>query len=385
MVGGGLAGAETCRALRAQGYDGSLVLVCGENHLPYDRPPLSKAALLGDAEPTTLEIDYDALGVELLLFHRATRLGDGVLETVGGGAIDFEALVVATGSAPVVLPGVVPGVGGVHVLRTVEDAVALRAALVPGARVVVVGAGWVGAEVTTAARARGCAVTVVEAAPAPLAGALGESVGSLTIGWYAEAGAELLLGEKVTAVEPGAVRLASGAVLPADVVVLGLGVRPDTGWLADSGLARVGRAITVDARLRTSRPDVYAVGDCAVSPSRRFGVDLHVEHWDNALRAPAVVAANLLGGSVEWDPVPYFWSEQFGRYLQFVGWRTPDAEVVRRGDGSVCWLRGDQLVAVLAIDRPHDATQGRRLIASGASVDPALLADPAVALRSAAR
>jgi NADPH-dependent 2,4-dienoyl-CoA reductase/sulfur reductase-like enzyme len=381
IVGGGLAGAMTARALREHGYVGSMVLVCGEPHLPYDRPPLSKAVLAGTQTSTTLEVDYDGLGVDLLVGHRATALRDGVLETDGGGAIDVERLVIATGSVPITLPGTGEGV---VTLRTIEDSLALHERLKPGAHVVIVGAGWIGAEVATAARAAGCDVTVVEAQGTPLATALGVEIGSMTAPWYEQAGIELRTETAVAAVEADAVHLADGSMLAADVVVLGLGARPDTEWLADSGLEMCRRAIVTDERLATSLPGVYAVGDCAAFPSRRFGVRMRVEHWDNALHAPSVAAANLVGQDATWDPVPYVWSEQFGRYLQYAGYHADADEVVRRGDATVCWLREGRLVAILAVDRPRDFTQGRKLIEAGTAVDVALLSDPDVQVRASA-
>lgn len=380
IVGGGLAGAMTARALREHGYVGSMVLVCGEPHLPYDRPPLSKAVLAGTETSSTLDIDYDGLGVELLIQHRATALRDGVLETEGGGAIDVERLVIATGSVPITLPGTPDGV---VTLRTIEDSLALRERLKPGAHVVIVGAGWIGAEVATAARAAGCDVTVIEAQAAPLATTLGVEIGGMTAPWYAEAGIDLKTETAVAAVEPDAVHLADGSMLTADVVVLGLGARPDTDWLAGSGLELCRRAVVTDDRLATAMPGVYAVGDCAMFPSRRFGVPMRVEHWDNALHAPSVVAANLVGQDATWDPVPYVWSEQFGRYLQYAGHHADADEVIRRGDATVCWMRDGRLVAILAVDRPRDFTQGRKLIDAGAPVDVALLANPDVQVRAA--
>jgi NADPH-dependent 2,4-dienoyl-CoA reductase/sulfur reductase-like enzyme len=380
IVGGGLAGAMTARALRERGYEGSLVLVCGEPHLPYDRPPLSKAVLLGTETSTALDVDYDELGVDLLVGHRATALRDGVLETEGGGAIDIDRLVIATGSVPVTLPGTGPGV---MTLRTIEDCLALKARFRPGARVVIVGAGWIGAEVATAARRAGCHVTVVEAQAAPLATALGAAVGAMTEPWYDEAGIELHTQTPVASVEADAAHLVDGTSLGADVVVLGLGAKPDTDWLADSDLELRGGAIVTDDHLMTSVSGVFAVGDCAAFPSGRFGTRIRVEHWDNALHAPAVVATNLLGGDETWDPVPYVWSEQFGRYLQFAGYQAGADRIVRRGDAAVCWLRGGRLVAILAVDRPRDFTQGRRLIEAGAPVDAALLANPDVPVRTA--
>ncbi|NRQ35061.1 FAD-dependent oxidoreductase [Nonomuraea sp. NN258] len=265
----------------------------------------------------------------------------------------------------------------------------VRDALTPGARAVIVGAGWIGAEVATAAAGKGCLVTVVEAADLPLAAVLGPEIGGLIVGWYEELGVELRTGTKVASVDPGGVRLADGDFLAADVVVTGVGVRPEVGWLAGSGI-EVGAGVVVDGSLRTSRPEVVAVGDCAAWWSARYGRRLSAEHWDTALNAPDVAAAALLGQEAVYDPVPYIWSEQFGRMVQYVGHHSAADRLVFRGDPgasawTALWLSDDRLRAVLAVDRPRDVTQGRRLIAGGAPVALGLIVDPDVALSSAAR
>jgi 3-phenylpropionate/trans-cinnamate dioxygenase ferredoxin reductase component len=384
VVGGGLAGARSCEELRSQGFDGEVVLVGQEPVPPYDRPPLSKGVLLGAQDSSPLETSYESLDVSLRLGVRATGLRQGVLET-DGGELAWDGLVLATGAAPVRLPG-----GPQAVLRTLEDALALREALRPGARVVVAGASWIGAEVTTAARARGCEVTVCEAGPAPLWQALGAEVGALTAGWYAEVGAELRTAAAVERIEPGGIVLAGGERLPADVVLTGVGVRPDVGWLAGSGLG-IDRGVAVDETGRAAGLDsVVAVGDCAARWSPREGARLRAEHWDEALHAPAVAVATLLGRPAASDPVPYFWSDQFGRTLQVVGVPRAGDERVWRGDPTgqdwaVAWMRQGRLAALLAVGRPRDSSQARKLIARGGPVDATLLGDPAVTVRDAGR
>ncbi len=383
VAGGGLAGLRTVEALRAQGYEGALTLVGAEPHEPYDRPPLSKGVLRGDIDTTTVRADWDALGCELLLGERATGLGEA-LETTAG-TLPFDGLVIATGSAPIRLPGDGPQ----HVLRTIDDSRALREELRPGARIVIIGAGWIGAEVATAAAKAGCRVTVVEAADAPLAGAIGSEVGSRTSAWYAEAGIELRHGVKVAEIGHGGLELAGGGSIEADAVVTGVGVRPSTEWLAGSGLA-LENGVVVDAGLRTERTGVFAVGDCAAWWSRRFGRRLRVEHWDTALAAPDVVAANLLGGDRAYDAVPYFWSEQFGRMVQYAGHHPVGDRMIWRGDPdskawAVCWLAGERLVAIATVNRPRDLLQGRKVIGADAVVDPGSLADPDVSVREAVR
>ena len=441
IAGGGLAGLRTIEELRGRGFSGPITMIAAEGRPPYDRPPLSKQALApGDlsgempasevlagevlaGEPdaaaisaeldTTLRADFTALDVDLRLGEPATGLelasapgpdGPGGLVRTARGEYPFDRLVVATGAEPVALPGP----GRQRFLRTHEDASELRARLKPGTRLVIVGAGWIGAELATAAAARGCRVTVLEAGPAPLAGAIGADVGARTAPWYAAAGVELRTSQAVESVQDGGLALAGGGWLPADEVVTAVGVRPAVAWLAGSGV-QLDNGVAADEGLRTSAPGVFAAGDCASFLSVRYGRRLRFEHWDVALNAPAVVAANILGGQEVYDPVPYSWSEQFGRMLQYAGyhgdgsqlaWRgSPDAaQGARRGFGpgrgrrpgpgtggpwTACWLSGGRLVAVLAVDRPRDLTQGRRVIASGARVDVGLLTDPAVPLRNA--
>ncbi|MFF8829028.1 NAD(P)/FAD-dependent oxidoreductase [Streptomyces sp. NPDC015131] len=392
VVGAGMAGVQTAVALREKGFTGPVRVIGAEPHQPYDRPPLSKAVLLGTAEGSAFDVDFEALGIELRLGVEVTALrpGDHELDTEAG-PVPYDVLVVATGARPVALPGA-GGVPGVHLLRTLDDAERLRPVLAGKRDVVVVGAGWIGAEFTTAAREAGCAVTVVEAADRPLAGALPGEVAAPMAAWYEESGARLLTHARVGHVEAGEVALEDGRLLPADAVVVGIGARPATGWLAGSGVALGPEgAIVADDRLRTSAPDVYAVGDCASFPSARYGERLLVHHWDNALQGPRTVAAAVVGEAPPpYDPVPYFWSEQFGRFVQYAGHHAGADTMVRRGDPaepawSVVWLRDGAPVALLAVGRPRDLAQGRKLIEAGTPLDPALVADPAVPLKSAAR
>ncbi|WSY29978.1 FAD-dependent oxidoreductase [Streptomyces sp. NBC_00887] len=391
VVGAGMAGVQTAVALREQGFAGQVTLIGAEPHQPYDRPPLSKAVLLGKAEDSAFDVDFEALDITLRLGLDVSGLRADAHELdTPEGPVPYDVLVLATGAEPVVLPGS-EGVPGVHLLRTVDDAARLRPVLERQHDVVVVGAGWIGAEFTTAARAAGCAVTVVEAAERPLAGTLPADVAAPMARWYAESGAELLTGARVARVDPGAVVLADGRVVPAGAVIVGIGARPATGWLEDSGIALgPDGSITADGSLRTSLPDVYAVGDCASFPSARYGERLLVHHWDNALQGPRTVAAALADGQPRtYDPVPYFWSEQFGRFVQYAGHHAAADTMLWRGDPAdpawtVCWLRGGVLVAVLAVSRPRDLAQARKLIEAGASIDPVRAADPSVPLRTAA-
>ncbi len=392
IVGAGLAGATTALALREGGWRGRVTLLGAEPHRPYDRPPLSKELLLGRPAPLDLAIDFEALDITLSLGRTATRLdaGERRLET-DAGELPYDALVLACGARALRLPGT-EDLEQVWSLRTRDDAERLRPVLDAGGALVIVGAGWIGAEVAGAARAAGCPVTVVEAGDHPLAGALPAEVTAPMRRWYAEAGAELRTGRPVTGVRDGEVELADGTVLRADAVLVGIGSRADTDWLAGSGVPLdPDGSVRADARLATGVPDVYAVGDCASYPSARFGRRLAVHHWDNALVGPRTVAATLLGEPAGHDPVPYFWSTQFGRHLQFVG--RPDAgdRLRWRGDPasdatwSACWTRDDRLTAVLTVDRPRDLAQARRLIGRGVPVDPDRLVDPDIPLKAAAR
>ena len=390
IAGAGLAGLRTAEELRARGYAGAITMVGAERLPPYDRPPLTKRFMAGDIDDTSLPVDAAALRLDLRLSEAATGLDSGALRT-DRGEHAFDALVVATGATPVGLPGG----GRQRFLRTFDDAWALRGALRPGTRLAVVGAGWIGAELATAAAARGCEVTVVEAAQAPLAGPLGTEVGSRTTPWYAAAGVDLRLGQPVESAEDGGLALPGGGWLEADLVVVAVGVRPQVGWLADAPVT-LENGVAVDGGLRASLPGIYAAGDCAAFVSARYQRRLRVEHWDCALHAPEVVAANILGGDETYDPVPYFWSEQFGRMVQYAGHHTIADRLVWRGDPAnrdwaACWLAGaggapgpgERLVALLTVGRPRDLVQGRRVIASGVPVDPARLADPGVAVRDA--
>ncbi|MFI0904930.1 NAD(P)/FAD-dependent oxidoreductase [Streptomyces sioyaensis] len=412
IVGAGIAGVQTAVALREQGWRSGITLLGDEPHQPYDRPPLSKAVLLGKAEGSTFDVDFAALGIDLHLNRPVTGLVPEARQVeTAAGPVSYDYAVLATGAAPITLPGS-EGLPGVHLLRTLDDAERLRPVLAAQHEIVVVGAGWIGAEFATAAREAGCAVTVVEAADRPLAGALPPEVATHMTGWYADAGAELRTGARVASVTPGAVTLEDGTTLPADAVVVGIGARPATGWLAGSGVevSPQDGSVLADGRLRTSVPGVYAVGDCASFPSARYGSRLLIHHWDNALQGPRTVAENIARGGTEglvYDPVPYFWSEQFGRFVQYAGHHVDADDLVWRGDPtgaawSVLWLRSEgglgeaqsdrggggrragRLVALLAVGRPRDLAQGRKLIERGVVLDRERAANASVPLKAAA-
>jgi len=386
VAGAGLAGLRTAAELRERGFTGPITLIGAETRPPYDRPPLSKKVLTDGIDPS-LQADFGALDVDFRPGEAATGMDAEALVT-SRDKYPYDRLILATGALPVALPGP----GQQRFLRNYDDALALRALLRPGLRLAIVGAGWIGAELATAAAARGAEVTVVEAGPAPLASAVGAPVGAQTSRWYADAGVHLRTGVAVESVQSAGseqgLALAGGGWIAADEIVTAVGVRPATGWLEGSGIW-LENGVAVDAGLRASVPGVYAVGDCAAFESRRFGRRLRFEHWDVALHAPEVVAANVLGGDEVYDPVPYFWSEQFGRMVQYAGYHGDAERLVWRGDPAeptwaACWLAVGRLVAILTVDRPRDLLQGRRVIAATSPVDVGLLTDPAVPIKDAA-
>jgi NADPH-dependent 2,4-dienoyl-CoA reductase/sulfur reductase-like enzyme len=354
VIGGGLAGSRTCTELRKLDFSGPIVLVSDELNLPYDRPPLSKAVIRGKRESKPLKVRYEELGIDVRLGVAAEAL-DLAARTVvtSAGPIEFGHLVIATGAGPVRLPGT----GEQLVLRTDTEAATLRDRLVSGAHIAIIGASWIGAEVAHAALERGCRVTGIEYHPAPLAQALGAEIGSRFASWWTDA--ELRTGQRVLAVEPDGVHLADGDVIAADAVVTGVGVRPSTDWLIGSGLELL-PALAVDEHLRsTSDAHVYAVGDTAAWWSRRYGRRLNVQHWDDAYAAPSVVAAAIVHGAdsdLVHDPVPYFWSDQFGHRVEYVGHHDPSDEVTVDEDHEQGWTArwtnaSGHLTAALAVDQ----------------------------------
>lgn len=378
VVGASLAGLSAARALREHGYDGRIQIVGAERHRPYDRPPLSKEFLAGAVAAADLALESaadDALDLHWRLGCCAVRLDPAdravVLDT--GERLTGDGVIVATGAKARQLPG--PRLAGAHTLRTLDDALELRAALRPGARLVVIGAGFIGAEVASTARRLGVEVTVVEAAPTPLAGPLGEEMGTVCAALHAEHGVRLVTGA-AGALPVGdrrvhAVRLADGTELPADVVVTGIGSVPCVDWLAGSGLKIDGGVLT-DERCATAIPGVVATGDCAVAPSGYTGTLLRAEHWTHAQQQPAVAAATLLGRDQRPPPlasVPYFWSDQYGVRLQFAGHRKAgDVVEVTEGDLDsrrfvAVYRRGGRPVAVLAMNQPKPFARWRRELA----------------------
>jgi NADPH-dependent 2,4-dienoyl-CoA reductase/sulfur reductase-like enzyme len=342
IVGAGLAGLRTVEALRQQGYAGSLTLVGAEAHPPYTRPPLSKEVLRGEVAPETAILraaeEFAELDATLVLGRRATRLDTDArtLELDDGTTLPYDGLVIATGATPRWLPGG-RELAGVFVLRTIDDAVAIRDALASKPRVAVVGGGFIGSEVASSARMIGCDVTVIEVAPAPLALALGVVIGNACADLHRAAGVDLRVGVGVESLvgetQVAGVRLTDGSQVDADVVVLGLGVTPEVGWLAGSSVEVATEApggVICDARCETTQPGVFAVGDVARWHHTGLGEDIRIEHWTNATEQAAAVAAAMLGATEPFAPVPYVWSDQFGLKIQVLGRprATDDLEVV---------------------------------------------------------
>ncbi|QLH26805.1 NAD(P)/FAD-dependent oxidoreductase [Streptomyces sp. Rer75] len=390
VVGASLAGLHAARGLRDQGYDGRLVIVGEERHRPYDRPPLSKEFLTATGEPDgglgplalTAPEDEAELDAEWLLGVRADRLdpASGTVGLADGRTLRTDGVVIATGAAPRTLRAT--ALPGVHTLRTLDDARRLRAELRAGAaRVVVIGAGFIGAEVASSCAALGLDVTVVEAAPLPLVPQLGERMAQACAALHAAHGVTLLCGtgvatlrgtDRVTGVE-----LADGRVLPADVVVVGVGVRPVTGWLEGSGLA-LDDGVLCDEGCATAVPGVVAVGDVARLARPGTGGTVRAEHWTSAAEQGAVAARNLLAGTTvePFGALPYFWSDQYGARIQFAGRRetgdtvrieegNPDGDEGAAGGFLAVYERDAVPTAVLAVNRPKPFTRLRRELARG--------------------
>lgn len=387
VVGAGLAGLRTAEALRGAGHQGRISLVGAEAQVPYDRPPLSKQILTGewgDDKAVLLDVGgLDDLGIRTRLGTAAVGLGPGRLDLADGSSLHGDAIVLATGLVPRRLPGQPERV---RVLRTLDDAARLRADLDAGGSLLIVGAGFIGAEVASAARARGMDVTVVEATPVPWAHALGDEVGGLCTRLLVEAGVDLRAGEPVTGLVDGPggleVELASGARATADHAVVGIGAVPDLGWLDGSGIP-VDDGVVCDAHGRVEGvPGVWAVGDVAAWVDPVYGDRRRVEHWTSAVDQAATVARDILGGPVPASRVPYLWSDQFGLKIQVFG-RPELAQqtVALHGEGlsggpvrgTVTGFVADgHLTGVAGFGTPRRTARYRTLVADRAPVAEAL-------------
>jgi NADPH-dependent 2,4-dienoyl-CoA reductase/sulfur reductase-like enzyme len=387
VVGASLAGLRAAETLRTDGYDGRLTVIGAEPHLPYDRPPLSKKVLAGEWEPERIRLrkdsEYTDLDLDLRLGVPAARLDlEGwAVHLADGDALPYGGLVLATGSLPRRLPGQ-PDLDGIFELRTVDDCLALRSALdqVPQ-RVVVIGAGFIGAEVAATARSRGLAVTLLEALPLPLVRGLGPRLGEAIARLHRDHGVDVRVGVGVEGFDGErrveAVRLAGGTSVAADVVVVGVGVAPATGWLEDSGL-ELRDGVVCDATLAAGPHGVYAAGDLARWPNLLYGEEMRVEHWTNAAEQGAVAARNLLavsaGGEGEpYAPVPFFWSDQYDARVQFLGRASGDDEVevvhgsVEEERFVALYGRDGRLRGTFGLNLPRLVMPYRKLLAARAS------------------
>ena len=380
VVGASLAGLRAIEAARKDGFEGALTLVGAEPHLPYDRPPLSKAFLEAEADPEVPQFRDEQtlkgeLGVDLRLGAPATGLDtEARVLHVGTEQIAYDALVIATGARARTLPGA-DALRGVLSLRSLDDAHAIRHAITEARNVVVIGAGFIGSEVASSAHKRGRKVTILEQQPVPLVRAVGEALGKECAELHAAHGVDLRCGVGVSSIEGDgvveAVCLDDGSTLDADLVVVGIGAVPATEWLASSGL-RLDDGVACDQTLWTGAPGVYAAGDVARWHNPAFDREMRLEHWTSAAEQGALAARNALdpANSTAYSTVPYFWSDWYGNRLQFVGIPAADrVEIVLRDDRGLVALyaEGDRLVGALTRNRPRFIMKLRRLIAEGAS------------------
>ncbi|MDQ0373730.1 NAD(P)/FAD-dependent oxidoreductase [Cellulomonas humilata] len=399
VVGGGLAGAKTVEGLRERGYDGGIVLLGTETERPYERPPLSKGYLQGSDERDGAFVHpadwYGAHDVDLRLGTTVRSIDLGARDVVDGSGTrtGWDHLVLATGSEPRRLD--VPGAGldGVVHLRTLDDSDRLRALLRPGTRVVVVGGGWIGLEVTAAARAAGCEVSVLVRDPLPLLAVLGPELAAMFADLHRENGVDLRTRTEISEIvaagdgtHVGAVELADGTLIDADLVVVGIGAAPRVDLAKAAGL-HVEDGVVVDAHLRSSNPHVLAVGDIARAHHPFLGTHLRVEHWANALNQPATAAATVVGADEPYDKLPYFFTDQFDLGMEYVGYVGSHGydEVVVRGDLQgreliAFWRREGRVLAAMNVNVWDVVDDVQALIRSRAVIDHDRLADPDVPL-----
>ncbi|MEU5211781.1 FAD-dependent oxidoreductase [Streptomyces sp. NPDC020742] len=397
IAGAGLAGAKAAETLRAEGFDGPVVLLGDEHERPYERPPLSKGYLMGNTEREQVHVHppqwYAEHDVDLRLGTPVTAVDPAAHEVAlaDGSRLGYAKLLLATGATPRPLP--VPGANlhGVHLLRRLEDSDRLKEVFRSATRIVVIGAGWIGLETTAAARTAGVAVTVLEAAELPLLGVLGREAAEIFAALHTEHDVDLRCGTRITEITgtggtADGVRLADGTRIAADAVIVGVGVTPNTELATAAGL-RVDNGIVVDERLRTSDPDVHAAGDVANAYHPVLDRHLRVEHWANALHQPGTAAKAMLGQDVRYDRLPYFFTDQYDLGMEYTGHAAPGGydRVVFRGDTAAreflaFWLSGGQVVAGMNVNIWDVTDQIRELVSSGRPVDPQRLADPQVPL-----
>jgi 3-phenylpropionate/trans-cinnamate dioxygenase ferredoxin reductase component len=393
IIGAGQAGGWAAQTLRKEGFAGRVVLIGDELHPPHERPPLSKAVLSGEAvsQSTWLQKSdaFDALALDWRPGTKVTRIDRAAkrLELTDGETLAYDKLILCTGGRARTLP--IPGAEakGVHTLRKIDDALALAPLLQPGRHVVVVGGGWIGLEVAATARKRGADVVVVEAQSRLCERTVPSEISEHLLALHRTHGTRVLLGAGVagfSATDDGrsAVTLADGSVLACDAIVVGVGLAPNDELARDAGLACDGGVI-VDARCRTSDPDILAAGDVAVTDNPWAGRRLRLESWQNAQEQGIAAARSALGLEVDYRPLPWFWSDQYGMNLQIYGIPTPSLRVVVRGvagsDSFVLfYLEGDVVKAAIGPNAARDLRFARRLIEQRKPVDPQRLADVAV-------
>ncbi len=360
IVGGGLAAATAATELRDTGFEGEVAVYASEAHEPYERPPLSKAVLMGDKAPATVFCHdrawYAEHDVELHTGERVTAIDRSArtLTTDSGATSSYDALLLATGAQPRRLPAA--DEAGAHYLRTIDDSAELRSRLTEGTRVIVIGAGWIGLEVTSAARTAGAEVTVIEMADLPLQAVLGDEVAGVFADLHRDHGVDLRLATKVTGVEraaDGIVVHTDGGDVEGDLLVVGIGAVPDTALAEDAGLD-VDNGVLVDATLRTSDEHIWAVGDVASHDHPTLG-RIRVEHWDNAIEQAKVAARNMTGGFEAYDRPPYFFTDQYDLGMEYVGQGDRGDAVVTRGDvpGRVFrayWVRDGIVSAAMQVN-----------------------------------
>ncbi len=394
IVGGGLAAAKAVETLREQGYQGRIVLFGAEPHLPYERPPLSKGYLLGDAELDSAFVHppdwYDGHDVDLRLGTPVSDIDvEGHTVTAAGEAMPYDKLLIATGATPRRLALADDSGAPVAYLRYMEDSERIKAALEAGRRIAIIGGGWIGLEVAAAARLAGCDVTVLETLDLPLLRVLGPEVAQVFADLHRSHGVDLRTGVTVEGLrkdgDGAVVRLDGGPTAQADVVVVGVGVEPATELAKRAGFD-VDNGIVVDEQLRTSHPDVFAAGDVANAHNPVLGRRLRVEHWDNAIGQGEVAARNMLGAGEAYDRLPYFFTDQYDLGMEYVGNVGPDGsdEVVLRGDPpglvfTAFWCKDSQVVAGMHVN-DWDAIDAVRGIVAAGEVDLSRLRDPQVPL-----
>ena len=391
VLGAGQTGANAAVAMREAGFAGRILLLGEEAHHPYERPPLSKAALLEDPAPAPAWVHsatkYQALNIELHLNARATALDTAArtLTLAGGQAIGFDRLLLATGGRPRTLA--LPGAERLHYLRSLDDAHRLRPLLTPGARVVCIGAGVIGLETAASARQRGCSVTVLEAAPAAMGRAMTPAMARWVVRLHERHGVEVRFGVTLAAIEADHVRLASGDSVPADVVVAGVGILRNSELAQAAGL-EVDGGVVVDEFGRTGVPGIYAAGDVAAFWHPVLQRRLRLECWKHAQNHGIAVGRTMAGTPTQYEDVPWYWTDQYSANIQVAGLTGDAIDSVLRGDETAdsfsAWHldAAGRIVAVTGVNAARDVRVGLALIARGAVVDPLVLTDPATKLQA---